>query len=144
MLPTPRAIVIAILLVVTLSGCAPSGRSARHAAQQARNDAAVDAIRDQLMRAPGVVEAQVTYGTDITNAGSTGVSLIVEEGVGFEQANDFAVRTVWLSQLNPLVAIVVGVGLDEDRTQGIAHDYNRLDDWDELESRYGPRPVSDD
>jgi len=96
------------------------------------------------MRAPGVVEAQVTYGTDITNAGSTGVSLIVEEGVGFEQANDFAVRTVWLSQLNPLVAIVVGVGLDEDRTQGIAHDYNRLDDWDELESRYGPRPVSDD
>ncbi len=142
-LPTSRAMVVAVLMV-TLSGCAPSGRSERHDAQQARNDAAVDAIRGQLMRSSGVVEAHITYGTDITNAGSTGVSLIVAEGVDFEQVNDLAVRTVWFSQLNPMGAISVSVLLDEDRTQGIGHNYNEFDDWDELESRYGPRPVSED
>jgi len=140
-LPISRAMVVAVLMV-TLSGCALSGRAERQAAQQARNDVAVTAIRGELSQVPGVVEAHVTYGADITNTGSTGVSLIVRKGTDFERINDLAVRTVWRSNLNPVGAISVSVLQDEDRTQGIGHDYNEFDDWGELEARYGPRLVA--
>jgi len=140
-LPISRAMVVAVLMV-TLSGCALSGRSERHAAQQARNDAAVTAIRDELSQVPGVVDVDVTYANDASNAGASGISLIVRKGVDFEQVNDLAVRTVWFSQLNPLGSIGIGVLLDEDRTQGISRNYNEFDDWGELEARYGPRLVA--
>jgi len=131
-----------LVMVVTLSGCSLFGKSERKAVEQARNDAATAAIHDALMQDPHVVEAYVTYINDPTDVGSSGVDLIVREGTDLEQVNDLAVRTVWRSQLDPLVGIAVSV-LNEDRTQGISHDYNEFEDWDELEAKYGPRPVPD-
>jgi len=137
-------IVAGIVLMVASSGCSPSGRSERQAAQQAGNDTAVDAIREELTQVPGVVNVHVTYANDPSTAGSSEVALTVQRGTNLELINDLAVRTVWHSQLNPLGSILVGVGIDDDLTQGITHNYNKFDDWDELESRYGPRPVSED
>jgi hypothetical protein len=128
-------------LAVLLADCSSFGQSERKAVEQARNNAATAAIHDALTRTPSVIDTEIDYSDDITNPGSAHVTVVVSRGTDLEATSDAAVRAVWRSQLHPLSSILVGVGVDEDRTQGISHDYNEFEDWYELEAKYGPRPV---
>lgn len=130
-----------VALIVVLTGCSLSGRSAQKAEQQARNDAETAAIQSELAKVPGVVGVKVLYSNYITEPGSGSASLIVEHGTDLEPVADLTVGVVWRSRLDPLKSIRVDVVDDRDRTVGMERTYVVFDHQAELEARYGPRPA---
>lgn len=132
--------VLAVVLVLPLTGCS----SQRKAERESRNEAEAAAIQAELAKVPGVVEVEVNYSNYITAPGSGSANLVVEPGSDMERIADLAIKAIWRSHLKPLKSIRVGLVDDKDRTLGIIRGDNVLDKRAEFEGKYGPRPVEED
>jgi hypothetical protein len=139
---------LALLLVVTLVGCAAGGRSGGAADgsgggadRDARNKAESDAVDRALRTLPGVVRVDGGYTRDVSNAGGAVVlSVTVRPGTDLGHVADEAVRRVWLSRLDPVTSMTVTVGPDGDPAGAIDRHADFRFDRDQLTSTYGPRP----
>lgn len=149
--PTPRGgpvpLVIAVLLLVALAGCASGGRSGGRsggsggADRDARNKAESDAVDRALHGLPGVVRVDGGYTRDASNAGGAVVlSLTVRPGTDLRQVADAAVRQVWRSRLDPVTSMTVTVGPAGDPAAAIDRHADFTFDRDQLTASYGPRP----
>ena len=111
-------------------------RDARNQAEEARLDKELDTI-------PGVVGGGVSYVYDpITNPGEAWVNLKVRQGADLERVAEQAAEMVWRSRLHPLIGFTVGITSDTpDHTPTLTRYYVEPEQWEELERKYGPRPV---
>lgn len=135
---------LAAVLSLTLSGCfwgsndeggqPPKG-------DQQRMDSIAAEIQATLAKRPDVEAAEVKYADNLTSSGTAYVNITVKAGTPFAPIIDEAVKLVWLSRLEPLHNLDVGVIDAADRLRG----ENRYLDPDgkdqaELEGKYGKRP----
>lgn len=103
--------------------------------------AATKLIEDTLRQFPGVVKAKVDYSDNITAPGNAAVSVTVKAGTPQQPVVDAAARLCWLSRLNPLKTISIGVVDEADKQKGTVKDLNLLTpDASDLQHRFGPRP----
>jgi len=103
--------------------------------------AATKQIEDTLRQLPGVVKAKVDYSDNVTAPGSAAVSVTVKGGTPQQPVVDAAARLLWLSRLNPLRTISIGVVDEADKQKGTVKDLNLLTpDASDLLHRFGPRP----
>jgi hypothetical protein len=135
---------LAVLLVLTLAGCASSS-SGRGDDQGARNRAEWDTVATALRKVPGVLRVDGGYRKDASNPGGAAVlSITVEPGTDLQRVADETVRSLWLSRLDPITSATVTVGPANKPKDAIDRhvDFKLKADRDQLTSTYGPRPPS--
>ena len=130
-----------LVLLVLLPACS-AGKSPD---VDRANERALAAVADELRATEGVLQADATYSTSITNYGSVSVSLTVADGTpaaAQEALLDRAEGLVWRSAADPLLRI--GLILIEQSTPSTAPGRQRAyvgeDEVARLAARLGPRP----
>ena len=69
------------------------------------------------------------------------VAVTVTAGADFEPVTDEALRLLWQSRLRPLHAIRIDIVDAEDLNRDAVRHVNAIDQKDELDGKYGPRPT---
>jgi hypothetical protein len=98
-------------------------------------------IQATLTQRPDVASVKVFYSDDISDPGFATANIKVKAGKPFEPVIDETVRLIWLSQLNPLSSIRIGILDVVDLQRNEVRDLD-TDGTDQaaLEQEYGPRP----
>lgn len=131
---------LAVLCTLTLS-TACTARGTPGTDPKALNTAVAQQIQTELAGQPGVVTARVVYQDNLTTPGSAAVDLSVEPGADVDATIDTVVRAVWLSKLNPLSTIRVGIVYYQSQQSGTVKNLIVKDQQAQLEQKYGPRPT---
>ena len=139
------AVALIATVMVGLAGCTwfdPQAQQ-RAAERDARNQAEEARLDEELDTIPGVVSGGVSYTyTPLTDPGGASVSLRVRPGTDLERVAEQAAEMVWRSRLHPLIGFTVGITSDTpDHTPTLTRYYVEPEQWEELERKYGPRPV---
>lgn len=129
---------VAVLLLATV-GCGSILRQREH---QQRMDELAAEVQADLAAHPEVTEVSVGYSDHIQAPGPmASASITIRSGADPDSVVSEAVRLIWLSELTPLINIVVSV---QDATTNYILTNPVYDpegkDQAQLESRYGPRP----
>ncbi|HVQ93001.1 MAG TPA: hypothetical protein VMU51_18340 [Mycobacteriales bacterium] len=141
----PPLSTLAVLLVLMLAGCAGSGSgiSGRGDDRDARNRAEWDTIAGTLRKLPGVSRVDGGYRRDASNPGGAAVlSITVEPGTDLQRTADDAVRSLWLSRLDPITSATVTVGTADKPKDAIDRHVDFKFERKQLTASYGPRPPS--
>jgi hypothetical protein len=130
-----------------LAGCASgsgsAGSSGRSDDRDAGNKAEWDAVDKALRQLPGVLRVDGGYHRDASDPGGAVVlSITVRPGTGLQQVADHAIRSVWLSRLNPITSATVTVGPQDKPSAAIDRHADFVFDRAQLTASYGPRPTS--
>jgi hypothetical protein len=134
---------LAILIAITVAGCASGGGARRQDDRDARNKAESDAVIKMLRQLPGVLRVDGGYTRDASNAGGAVIlSITVRPATDLQHVADEAVRLVWLSRLDPITSMTVTVGPDGNPGGAIDRHADFKFDKDQLTASYGPRPTS--
>jgi hypothetical protein len=129
---------MAAVLTLTFSAACTS---AKQGVDSAVMSLVTEQIRMELSGQPGVVSARVIYQNSITASGAAMVNLSVKPGTDVDTTIDTAVRAVWLSKLNPLSTIRIGIVYYQSQQRGIVKYVIVANEQAQLEQKYGPRPT---
>ena len=123
------------------SGGDGSGGASRREDRDARNKAESDVVNTSLGRLAGVLRVDGGYTRDASNArGAVVLSITVRPGTDLRQVADNAVRSVWLSRLDPIASMTVTVGSEGKPAAAIDRHADFAFDRGQLTAGHGPRP----
>ena len=130
----------ALAAVLLLAGCWDQGPAADE--PEVAVDAMCAEIEEQLTARDDIAASEVWYQDTLTVPASAAVDVTPEPGADLEALADEAVRSVWLSRIEPLNSITVEVANPPDPPSGISRIVDLLDEEQRaaIESEYGPRP----
>jgi hypothetical protein len=132
--------ILAAVLALAVSAACTSTKGNSGTDSTAMN-AIAEQIQTELGGQPGVVSAKVVYQNSVTASGAAMVNLSIKPGTDVDTTISAAVRTVWLSKLNPLSSIRIDIVYYQSQQRGIVKYFIVKDDQTQLEQMYGPRPT---
>jgi len=137
----PARRLLAIMLILAVAGCSVVNPTSP--AEQASMDAITTQIQHTLEQRPDVASADVSYQNSLDASARADATMQVKAGVAIAPVLDDAERLIWLSHLGPLSSINVSANDITNPQRGEIRNLNLLDPAtkQDLQSRYGPRPV---
>ncbi len=136
-----RRLLAALALTLMVAGCSVVNPTSP--AEQASMDAISAQIEHSLEQRPDVVSARVVYQNSLDASAQVEAAVTVKGGTDLAPVLDEAERLIWQSRLSPLHSVTIDIGDASNPQRG---DVRRVDLLDQatiqdLQSRYGPRPV---
>jgi hypothetical protein len=104
------------------------------------NAAESDAVNRRLAALPGVIRVDGGYARNAEDPGSANLSIGTRPDADLDAIADDAIRTVWLSHLDPIGSMTVRVGRRDKPTVNVLRHVDFDQQKAALTKRYGPRP----
>lgn len=123
-----------LLLVALLAGCGTGADDERNAAEAARVGTALEQVA-------GVLDAEVVHVQDPSTPGVAQVTLVVDPGTPTTAVREAVAEALWLSRMDPLLGFRIEVQEPDGSYRRDAEPLRFAEEGDELQRRFGPRPV---